>query len=367
MKSILISIYLILTTGSEAQEKPAQELMSCCQESIPDRFASLKTNANQSVISAEPSSKGMKFIKGGIYKMGSSDNQGRRDEYPTHSVELSDFYIDETEVTNAQFAAFVKATGYVTTAEVAPDWEEIKLQFPAGTPKPHDSLLVASSLVFTSPKEMVSMQNYQSWWVWKKNANWRQPEGEGSSIEGKDNFPVVHVSWDDANAYAKWAGKRLPTEAEWEFAARGGLDGQPFTWGMEETEAGKAKANTWQGTFPIKNTIWDAYETLAPAKSFEANGYGLYDMAGNVWEWCSDWYDANYYQNFDEAIATNPSGPNQGYDPDEPNLAKRVLRGGSFLCHSSYCSGYRVAARMKASPDTGSQHTGFRCVMEVGK
>jgi len=339
--------------------------LNCCVEQLPDRFAALQKEPAEAASISELHNKGMKYIRGGSFKMGSSDKQGRQDEYPVHEVVLSDFWIDETEVTNAQFAEFVKATGYVTTAEIAPDWEEIKKQFPEGTPKPADSLLVASSLVFVSPKESVSLHHYETWWSWRKDANWRQPEGPGSSIIGKENYPVVHVSWDDANAYARWAGKRLPTEAEWEYAARGTLINQPFTWGAEDAETGKAKANTWQGIFPIKNTTWDQFETLAPVKSFDANGYGLYDMAGNVWEWCADWYAADYYESYNGITAQNPKGPITPHDPEDPLLAKRVLRGGSFLCHDSYCSGYRVSARMKASPDTGSQHTGFRCVKDV--
>ena len=175
---------------------------------------------------------------------------------------------------------------------------------------------------------------------------------------------MVHISWDDAQAYCRWAGKRLPTEAEWEFAARAGLVNQQFSWGTEDVEKGKPKANTWQGRFPDINTEKDGFKRLAPVKSFAANGYGLYDMAGNVWEWCSDWYHPDYYNQLKGTVATNPSGPESGFDPAEPTIPKRVVRGGSFLCHASYCSSYRVSARMKTSPDTGLEHTGFRCVAD---
>ncbi|MBD0378347.1 MAG: formylglycine-generating enzyme family protein, partial [Flavisolibacter sp.] len=302
------------------------------------------------------------WIEGGEYSMGCSNGEGRPDEYPQHQVKVNGFWMDATEVTNAQFKKFVEATGYITTAEKAPDWEELKKQLPPGTPKPDESALIAASLVFTPPAQAVPLNNAAQWWSWTKGADWRHPEGPNSTIEGKDNYPVVHISWDDANAYAKWAGKRLPTEAEWEYAARGGLVNQPFTWGTEDVEKGKPKANTWQGHFPDLNTAKDGFKGMAPVKSFAPNGYGLYDMAGNVWEWCSDWYQPNYYEQLKSTIAINPQGPAASYDPDEPTVPKRVVRGGFFHCHVSYCSSYRVSARMKSSPDTGLEHTGFRCV-----
>lgn len=294
--------------------------------------------------------------------MGSSDGQGRPDEYPRHKVRLDGFWMDVNEVTNAQFQEFVDATGYVTTAERAPNWEELKQQLPPGTPKPADSLLMPASLVFISPSQPVPLDDASNWWQWTRGANWRHPEGPASTIEGKENYPVVHISWDDAQAYCKWAGKRLPTEAEWEYAARGGLINKPYSWGDEDVESGTKKANTWQGHFPDVNTVKDGFKGLAPVKSFAPNGYGLYDMAGNVWEWCNDWYRPDYYEQLKNKLSINPKGPAFGFDPDEPHAPKRVVRGGSFLCHASYCSSYRVSARMKTSPDTGLSHTGFRCV-----
>lgn len=336
-----------------------------CHEHMPGRFPVGPSHAAATVsnVRKQADHAGMKWIAGGTFQMGATDQAGRKDEYPAHQVTLNGFWMDETEVTNTQFAAFVAATGYVTTAERAPDWEELKKQLPPGTPKPADELLVAASLTFSPPATPVPLNDASRWWTWTPGANWKHPEGPASSIEGKENFPVTHVSWEDAQAYALWAGKRLPTEAEWEYAARGGLKNNVYPWGNDPLEIGKPKANTWQGSFPHKNTKWDQYEGLAPVASFEANGYGLHDMAGNVWEWVADWYSADTYQR-NEKIAINPKGPTESDDPDEPTVPKKVLRGGSFMCNDSYCRGYRVTARMKSSADSGLQNTGFRCVAD---
>lgn len=297
--------------------------------------------------------------------MGADNKQAAEDEYPKHKVTVAGFWIDATEVTNAQFAQFVKATGYITTAEKKPDWNELKKQLPPGTPKPDDKLLVPASLVFTSPKQPVDLNDYGQWWAWKPGANWKHPHGAGSDLKGKANYPVVQVSWYDAQAYCKWAGKRLPSEAEWEWAARGGLSNNIYPWGNEGVDKGKPKANTWQGTFPNKNLLTDKFYFTAPVKSFAANGYGLYDMAGNVWEWCNDLYNNKYYSTINQqAGVSNPKGPLTSFDPEEPNAKKRVIRGGSFLCNDSYCSGYRVARRMKSTEDSGMEHLGFRCVQD---
>ena len=307
----------------------------------------------------------MVYIPGGTFLMGGDNEEASPDEFPKHSVKVDAFYMDVTEVTNLQFKKFVEATGYVTTAEKIPDWNELKKDLPPGTKKPHDSVFIAASLVFNQTEGPVHLQNYHQWWQWKKGANWKQPEGEGSSIEGKDHFPVVQVSWFDAQAYCTWAHKRLPTEAEWEFAARGGSTDNIYPWGNEPVNKGVPKTNSWEGDFPYNNTSKDGYNKLAPVSTYAPNAFGLYDMAGNVWEWCFDLYDADYYKSVGYNTIVNPKGSKKSYDPEEPFTLKRTLRGGSFLCNDSYCSGYRVARRMKSSPDTGMEHTGFRCVKEV--
>ncbi len=307
---------------------------------------------------------GMVLIKGGQFEMGGDNDQARTDEFPKVPTKVNDFWMDKTEVTNAQFAKFVAATNYKTVAERAIDVGELMAQLPPGTPPPPPEALEPLSLVFDAPTQQVP-DNPAYWWRMVKGADWRHPAGPESSIEGKDNFPVVHVSWYDAKAYANWAGKRLPTEAEWEYASRGGTNGQIYPWGNEPIEEGTVKANFWQGNFPYFNEQKDGFERLAPVASFAPNGYGLYDMAGNVWEFCADWYHVNYYPHrAKNKIVDNPFGPGNSYDPDEQTTPKKVIRGGSFLCNDSYCSGYRVAARMKTSADTGSEHAGFRCVRD---
>ena len=330
---------------------------------VPSRFAGTSSDSALK-FNGDTSTKGMVLIKGGTFMMGGDNLQAGADEYPKHKVQVSGFWMDATEVTNAQFQKFVEATHYITTAEKKPDWDEMKQTLPPGTPKPPDSMLVAASLVFHQTSGPVDLRDYSQWWSWVKGADWKHPEGPNSNIKGKENYPVVQVSWYDAMAYCKWMGKRLPTEAEWEYAARGGLQNNIYPWGNEPINEGKPKANSWGGKFPYYNDDKDGFVGLAPVKSFPANGYSLYDMAGNVWEWCSDWYDPNYYQSFGNSVAVNPQGPAKSYDPMDPYTPKRSLRGGSFLCNDAYCSGYRVARRMKSSPDTGLEHTGFRCVKD---
>jgi formylglycine-generating enzyme required for sulfatase activity len=331
---------------------------------VPSRFGNDPSGSNIQY-SGDTSTAGMVLIPGGIFDMGGDNNQADVDELPKHKVQVSPFYMDMTEVTNAQFKKFVDATGYVTTSEKKPDWEELKKTIPPGTPRPPDSVLVAASLVFKPSAGPVNLNDFAQWWSWVKGANWKHPVGPESNLNGNENYPVVHISWDDAMAYCKWAGKRLPTEAEWEFAARGGLINNIYPWGNEHVNTGEPKANSWEGKFPYLNEKKDGYLTAAPVKSYAPNGYGLYDMAGNVWEWCSDLYNYEYYKQLEGKLTFNPKGPNKSYDPQEPYTEKRSLRGGSFLCNDSYCSGYRVARRMKSSHDTGLEHTGFRCVKDT--
>lgn len=311
---------------------------------------------------------GMVWIKGGEFSMGTDDVRSFPNERPAHRVHVDGFWIDEQDVTNAEFARFVSATGYVTTAEKKPDWEELKKELPPDTPKPDDSVLVPGSLVFTPTSHPVPLDDLSAWWRWVRGANWRHPEGPDSNITTREDHPVVQVSWYDAVAYAKWAGKRLPTEAEWEFAARGGLEGKRYPWGDEFRPNGKYMANTWQGLFPVSNTAEDGFVRTSPVRSFPPNGYGLFDMAGNVWQWCSDWYRVDAFTQIvtelaNKGVCQDSGGPSESWDPADPNAPKRVVKGGSFLCNPSYCESYRPSARRGTPPDTGSSHTGFRCVM----
>ena len=312
----------------------------------------------------------MVWIPGGEFIMGTDDVRSFPNERPAHRVQVEGFWMDSHDVTNAEFAKFVEATGYVTTAERKPDWEELKKELPPGAPKPDDSVLVAGSLVFTPTSQPVPLNDLSAWWRWVPGACWRHPEGPGSNIVGRENHPVVQISWDYAVAYAKWAGKRLPTEAEWEFAARGGLEGKRYPWGDEFRPNGKYMANTWQGLFPVTNTAEDGFVGTSPVKSFPPNGYGLYDMAGNVWQWCSDWYRVDAFTQITTELASknvcrDTGGPRESWDPADPNAPKRVVKGGSFLCNPSYCESYRPSARRGTPPDTGSSHTGFRCVISM--
>ncbi|HEY9046119.1 MAG TPA: formylglycine-generating enzyme family protein [Ohtaekwangia sp.] len=309
---------------------------------------------------------GMVWIPGGEFTMGTDAQDAYEHERPAHGVRVKGFWMDETEVTNEQFRQFVEATQYVTIAERIPSWEELSKQLPPGTPKPPDSVLVPGSLVFHAPDQPVMLNDYTLWWEWKKGVDWQHPEGPGSNLEGKWNHPVVHIAYEDAQAYATWAGKRLPTEAEWEFASRGGKDQERYSWGNEVTPQGKFMANTFQGSFPTKNLAEDGFASSSPVKTFPPNNYGLYDMIGNVWEWTSDWYDATYFQALAKmAITEDPKGPAQSYDPNEPYAQKRVTKGGSFLCASNYCVNYRPSARQGTSIDSGQSHIGFRCVKDA--
>jgi len=307
----------------------------------------------------------MAWIPGGEFIMG--DDSSHANERPAHRVHIDNFWIDIHEVTNADFANFVAATRYVTTAERPIDWDELRKQLSPGTPKLDAGQLVPGSLVFEPPDRAVSLDDPAQWWRWTPGACWKHPEGPGSSINERMNHPVVHVSWEDAKAYAAWAGKRLPTEAEWEYASRGGFDAKRFVWG--DKPPSDSAANIWQGDFPHRNTSADGFVRTAPVGSFPSNGYGLFDMSGNVWEWCADWYRADEFARLaaeasNGELCRNPSGPRESWNPSEPLAPSRVTKGGSFLCHVTYCESYRPAARRGTAADTGMSHLGFRCVKD---
>lgn len=311
--------------------------------------------------SDDPRLKDMVWIPAGRFTMGELNTMP--DEFPPHDVELDAFWMDATEVTNEQFKAFVDATGYVTTAERAPELRSIQpgseLENVAILPEFNKPGSICS-LQLGSRDDIDPERGAYSWWQYVVGADWKHPEGPDSAIDDRMNHPVVHVSWLDAQEYCKWAGKQLPTEAQWEYAARGGHSGQTYPWGEERNPDGKWLNNIWQGEFPIKDTGEDGFTRTAPVKSFPANDYDLFDMSGNVWEWCSDYYQPDYYENSPQK---NPPGPDSSLDPQEPGIIKRVQRGGSFMCSDQYCVGYRVTARMKGEEDTGIFHSGFRCVV----
>ncbi|HXC98819.1 MAG TPA: formylglycine-generating enzyme family protein [Verrucomicrobiae bacterium] len=349
---------------AEAQSAPAAA--AAMAGAAPSPFSPTIPNANAPV---GPAPEGMVWIPGGEYSMGCTvPDEGictqatlasTKDAQPIHRVYVGGFWMDINDVTNEKFEKFVKATGYVTVAEIAPTKE----QFPTAPPEN----LVAGSTVFTPTAQPVPLDDYFRWWRYVHGANWRHPTGPDSGLKGKENYPVVQIAYNDAVAYAKWAGKRLPTEAEWEFAARGGLSGQAYAWGASLKPGGKWMANIYEGQFPVKDTGADGFAGIAPVAQYPPNGYGLYDMAGNVWQWCSDWYRPDYYAQFvaKDGVARNPQGPDTGYTPgdDQP---QRVQRGGSFLCTDQYCTRYMMGTRGKGDVDTGSNHLGFRCVKDAG-
>jgi formylglycine-generating enzyme len=353
-------------SATDAAPSPAVPTVSPAAAAMPTTTAVFAPTIPNKTVPSGKAPTGMVWIPGGEFSMGAQDPpdmehdhvgmQATHDSRPIHRVYVDGFWMDKTDVTNAEFARFVAATQYITQAERTPKAED----FPGAPPEN----LVAGSVVFAPPDHPIPLNDYLQWWTYVKGANWHHPNGPGSDIKGKENYPVVHVSYDDANAYAKWAGKRLPTEAEWEFAARGGLAGKPFVWGDTFRPNNKYMANTFQGHFPNSNTNDDGYGATSPVTTFPPNGYGLYDMAGNVWQWTSDWYRADYYRQLavSGSISRNPTGPDSALDPEEPGVPKRVMRGGSFLCTDQYCSRYMVGTRGKGEVSTGTNHLGFRCV-----
>lgn len=323
--------------------------------------------------------KGMSWIPGGEFMMGSDHKLAQRNERPAHLVRVHGFWMDQTHVTNDQFAEFVKETGYQTTAERKPDWETIRVQLPPGIPKPPNSVFVPGAMVFVGTDRPVNLNDASQWWQYMPGADWRHPQGPLSNIEGKGDYPVVQVSYEDAQAYAKWAGKRLPTEAEWEFAARGGLNQATYAWGDQLNLDGKPQANYWDTTkqqFPVVGNSSTGSTRIkigtTSVRSFPQNGYGLFDMTGNAWQWVADWYRADYFvlqsQMNGKAAIDNPQGPLDSFDPADRtapvNAPKRVIRGGSFLCNEDYCQSYRPSARRGSDPYSPMSHLGFRLVKD---
>ncbi len=335
-------------------------------ENVPANAASMETVSNLAPAPGE-APEGMVWIPGGEFSMGAEDPRthvhggpdAMSDARPIHRVHIDGFWMDQTEVTNAQFKEFVQATGYVTVAERTPRAED----FPGAPPEN----LVPGAIVFAPPDNAVALNDHYQWWNYLPGANWRHPLGPGSDLKGREKYPAVQIAHEDAVAYANWAGKRLPTEAEWEFAARGGLSGKVYAWGDDFMPDGEWRANTFQGQFPVQDNAEDGFRGIAAVAQFPPNGYGLYDIAGNVWEWCSDWYRPDYYEQLAlGGVAHNPQGPDTPFDPSEPAEKKRVQRGGSFLCTDQYCTRYMVGTRGKGEINTGTNHVGFRCVRASG-
>ena len=368
---LALGVAICLCAGRSAGESDAG---ACCVpasvERVGPRISPASASTSPLADIAKPnvaaSREGMVWVPGGTFEMGGSDGFARAHERPVHRVRVDGFWMDATEVTNAQFRAFVEATGYVTVAERPVDWEQIKAQVPPGTPRPPEEMLRPASLVFHPPDHDVDFSDFRVWWRLVPGADWRHPRGPGSDIEGLDDHPVVQVCWEDAVAYAAWAGKSLPTEAQWEYAARGGLAHAANVWG--DAPVDPTKANYWQGDFPRENTAEDGYVHTNPAKAFAPNAFGLYGMAGNVWEWCADMYRADAYAArlrgaAAERVFENPAGPTASFDPRNPYAPElRSQRGGSFLCNDRYCANYRPSARESATPDSAMNHLGFRCV-----
>ena len=360
----LLFVAVLTQSGCATQtQEPAEATQRQSSES-DSALTTLSDIREQSPATTSGSHNAMVWISGGTFTMGSEDALSRQNERPVHSVRVDGFFMDITPVTNAAFRKFTRTTGYQTIAERIPTWEELRKALPPGTPKPDDTFLVAGSMVFVPSTGPVDLRDMSNFWAWTPGASWKHPEGPGSDLQGREDHPVVQIAWEDAVAYAKWTGKRLPTEAEWEFASRGGSNTTRYFWGDEFAPNGRHMANTWTGRFPYLNTQEDGFERTAPVRTFAANGYGLHGMAGNVWNWCSDRYRPDTYADRrDEEICSNPVGP-ESDDPNSPERMQRVVKGGSFLCHPDYCASYRPSARRGLPADTGMSHVGFRCVLD---
>ena len=358
-----IALLMVLMQSADRSSQSPEAAVNNDEDRSTELHAAHKTGPPAGTLLSQDGQRlqNMTWIPAGRFKMGEINTVP--DEFPPHDVELDGFWMDVTEVTNRQFKAFVDATGYVTTAERPPELRSIQ----PGSELENVTILPEfnkpgsiCSLQLESRDDIDPAKGAYSWWQYLPGADWKHPEGPESGIEDRMEHPVVHVSWLDAQEFCKWAGKQLPTEAQWEYAARGGRSGQTYPWGNERNPDGKWLHNIWQGEFPIEDKGEDGFTRTAPVRSFPPNDYGLFEISGNVWEWCSDYYQPEYYA---ESPRRNPPGPDSSFDPQEPGINKRVQRGGSFMCSDQYCVGYRVTARMKGEEDTGAFHTGFRCVI----
>ncbi|KRD06421.1 sulfatase-modifying factor 1 [Flavobacterium sp. Root901] len=365
----IISITYGVTKLITPKEKIKETAMECHETPNPADASAFKPTIENKNKPNGKAPEGMVWIPGGEFSMGSNVEDESlcslsgvtKDAAPIHRVYVDGYYMDKTEVTNEEYDKFVKATGYITVAEQKPTKEE----FPTAA----EEDLITGSVIFTPTPSAVNLNNYLQWWSYVGGTDWRHPLGPQSSIKGKEKYPVVHITYEDAAAYAKWAGKRLPTEAEWEFAARGGKTGEIYAWGNILKPKGKFQANIYQGHFPIKDgdTGEDGFKGIAPVAQYAPNAYGLYDVAGNVWEWTNDWYSVDYYKTLSESgkVARNPQGPDAYNDPKDPSEIKRVHRGGSFLCTDQYCTRYMVGTRGKGEVRSAANHLGFRCVKSI--
>ncbi len=359
---LLTAVNILVCAGACGGQAPTPSPSTPALDAHQTQTAAFQPTVVDATAPPREGPAGMVWIPGGEFSMGAADPPGMddvgmsatTDSRPIHRVYVDGFWMDQTEVTNDQYRRFVEATGYVTVAERVPSARD----FPDAPPEN----LVAGSVVFAPPANAVPLTDHLQWWAFTTGANWRHPEGPGSSLAGRDRFPVVQIGYDDAVAFAQWAGKRLPTEAEWEFAARGGLSGNIYAWGDQFMPQGRAMANTHQGHFPDQDVGEDGMTGLGPVAQFLPNGYGLHDVAGNVWEWVSDWYRPDYYASLASAggVARNPQGPHTPLDPSEPAVRKRVHRGGSYLCTDQYCSRYMIGTRGRGEGSTGTNHLGFR-------
>ncbi|TDW52612.1 formylglycine-generating enzyme required for sulfatase activity [Flavobacterium sp. 270] len=368
----VLAIFIISIAYSFTKLKTPKEkvtAMNCAETPTVSGESEFKPTIVNKTASPSKAPKGMVWIPGGEFSMGSNVEDESlcsikgvtKDAAPIHRVYVDGYFMDQTEVTNEEYAAFVKATGYITVAEQKPTKEEF--------PTANEEDLITGSVIFTPTDSAVNLNNFLQWWSYVGGTDWKHPEGPQSTIKGREKYPVVQIAYEDAAAYAKWAGKRLPTEAEWEFAARGGKTGNLYAWGNTLKPNGKFQANIYQGNFPVKDgdTGEDGFKGIAPTGQFAPNPYGLYDMAGNVWEWVNDWYSISYYSELAESgkVAKNPQGPNAYSDPNDPTQIKRVHRGGSFLCTDQYCTRYMVGTRGKGEIRSAANHLGFRCVKSI--